>query len=434
VNTISASFLPDMANIEPLRGLYYNTDVVKFGRVLAPPYDVIDDAEQERLYGRALRNIVRIDYGEDYPDDIPGSNDRYTRAYEHFHSWVNLGVLRRDEKPSMYMHEHSFVGSDGVAKVRRGIFCRVLAKPWEQSEVRPHERTHRGPKEDRMRLMESIRAQTSAVFMVWQGGQDVEGIFDEISEQPVLLAGDFRNNGKVEGNRVWRVDSEEQLGKLASALHDAVLYIADGHHRYETASAYAERQREANPDAPQPADFDYTLAYICVWDTPGLELLPTHRLVKPRGNAPATLNDVVAKAGEGWIVVPTDDLDGAVRASAIRQPTHHAFAFALRDECGMVARARGASGSARDRLDVVVLHEQLFDPAGIDANKGDLTYTRDPEVVANSVKNGEASLGVVLNPMGVDEVLAVADAGDVMPQKSTYFDPKVPTGIVLSPL
>jgi uncharacterized protein (DUF1015 family) len=423
-----------LASIQPLRGLYYNNDVVKFGRVLAPPYDVIDDAEQEALYGRALRNIVRIDFGEDYEGDIPGSNDRYTRAYEHLHSWVNLGVLKRDEQPSMYLHEHSFIGSDGVARVRRGIFCRVLAKPWEQSEVRPHERTHRGPKEDRMRLMESIRTQTSAVFMVWRGGDDVEPIFDEISAKPVLLAGDMRNNGKVEGNRVWRVDTVELLSKLSAALHDATLYIADGHHRYETAAAYAQRQREAGGAAPDPADFDYTLAYICAWDTDGVELLPTHRLVKPRENAPTTLNDVVAKAGEGWTCVPTDDLDGAVRASAIRQPTHHAFAFALRDECGMIARPRSDGGSARDRLDVVVLEEQLLNPAGIDANKGDVTYTRDPGEVATSVKEGSASLGVVLNSMGVDEVLAVADAADVMPQKSTYFDPKVPTGIVLSPL
>jgi uncharacterized protein (DUF1015 family) len=282
--------------------------------------------------------------------------------------------------------------------------------------------------------MEAIRAQTSAVFMVWRGGENVDAIFDEVCGQPTLLSGSSKGDVGYEESDVWRVDSEEQLGRLKTALQGATLYIADGHHRYETAAAYAQSQREENPDAPDPADFDYTLAYICAWDSHGVELLPTHRLVKPRKDAPRLLSEIVAPAGDGWTVVPTDDLDGAVKACAIRRPTHHAFAFSVRDECGMIARARSDKESARGRLDVVVLEEEILNPLGIDANRGDVTYTRDTGEITAAVKNGAAALGVVLNTMGVEEVLDVADAGDVMPQKSTYFYPKVPTGIVLSPL
>ena len=423
-----------MADVRPLRALRFDPEVVSIGSALAPPYDVISAAEQEALYARDLRNIVRIDYGQELPGDEPGVNDRYTRAAAHLDAWVQLSILVRDPAPAYYVTEHHFTMPDGSSQVRRGVFASVRATSWEESDLRPHERTLRGPKEDRLALLRATRTHTSAVFAVWHGAPGMAAILEAVTEAPARAGG--RTDGEVgsEKHLLWVADDPATVAAIAQALEGARLYIADGHHRYETAAAYAAERRAAGDGAD--AESQFALVYLCAADDPGVVLLPTHRLLRPRAGAAYSLDDLWMRLDDAWELTPADDLAAAVAAATAQRATHHAFGVVARDGAAILSRPRAEHASPRDALDVVVLQEAVLGPAGADVEairEGALSYTRSIPEVERAVAAGEALLGFALAPATTAEVIAVADAGDVMPQKSTYFYPKVPTGLVLSP-
>jgi uncharacterized protein (DUF1015 family) len=424
-----------MADLAPLRAIRFDPAVVHLGGVLTPPYDVISQAQQAELYGRDLRNIVRVDFGQDLPDDEPGVQDRYTRAAGHLEAWLRLGVLVRDQAPAYYVSEHHFPMPDGTEAVRRGLFGRVRALPWERSDLRPHEHTMRGPKEDRLRLMRATRAQTSAVFGVWREAPALQRLLDRVAAAPPAAGG--RTDGEVgsEKHLLWVVDDRAAVDAIHAALAPACLYIADGHHRYETAVAYAE-ERAAAGDDPE-AESQFTLVYLSAADDPGLSLLPTHRLLTPRPGAAYSIDDLWMRLDDGWEVEAAADLRSAVGAARGLREARHAFAVRSHEGAAVLSRERAAAGTARESLDVVVLQEQVLGPAGADADatrEGALRYTRSVDEVDRAVSSREALLGFCLNAATTAEMIAVADAGDVMPQKSTYFYPKVPTGLLLSPV
>jgi uncharacterized protein (DUF1015 family) len=423
-----------MADVRPLTGIRFNPEMTQLGGVLAPPYDVISDEQREELYGRDLRNIVRIDYGKDMPGDVPGA-DRYSRAADHLRSWLTLEVLRRDAEPAFYVSEHQFSMPDGSEHVRRGLLARVRAAPWETSDLRPHERTLRGPKEDRLALMRATRTQTSPVFAVWQGAPQAAALLDAVAAGEAVAGG--RTDGEVgsEKHRLWVVDDPERVAAIRGALGDARLYIADGHHRYETAAAYAG-ERAASGDGPD-ADSQFSLVYLCDAADPGISLLPTHRLMLPRAGAAFSLDDLWMRLDDGWDVEPAADLASAASAATALRGQRHAFAVRAHDGSAVLSRPRRDATSPRAALDAVVLQEEVLTPAGADETairEGALAYTRSVEDVDRAVQRRSALLGFVVNPATTGEMIAVADAGEVMPQKSTYFYPKVPTGLVLSPL
>src|SRR5258708_5559953 len=250
-----------MARLRPLRGVRFDPAVVGFGSVLAPPYDVISQTQQQELYARDLRNIVRIDYGAALPGDVAGRDDQYTRARGHLESWLQLGILHRDEQPSLYVVDHEFLGADGVRHVRRGVLGRVPAARWEDSEVLPHERTMRGPKEDRLALMRATRMQTSAVWVMWDGARGIAEALAAATGRAPDMEGETQGELGVERLRAWVVSDPALLAGIDVALEPARLYIADGHHRFETAAAYAEERRAAEPEAPADANFAMTLIY-----------------------------------------------------------------------------------------------------------------------------------------------------------------------------
>jgi uncharacterized protein (DUF1015 family) len=424
-----------MAELVPLRAIRFDPSVVHLGGVLAPPYDVISPAQQAELYGRDLRNIVRIDFGQDLPDDEPGVQDRYTRAAGHLEAWLRLGVLIRDQAAGYYVSEHHFTTPDGADAVRGGVFGRVRAVPWEGSDLRPHEHTLRGPKEDRLALMRATRAQTSAVFGVWRDAPDLARILAEVAATPPVAAG--RSDGEIgsEKHLLWVVDDPATVDAIHAALTPASLYIADGHHRYETAVAFAA-ERAAAGDGPE-AESQHTLVYLSAADDPGLSLLPTHRLLVPRPGVAHSLDDLWMRLDDGWELEAAADLPSAVRAAGALGGSRHAVAVRSREGAAVLSRPRSEGASPRDSLDVVVLQEEVLARAGADAEairEGALGYTRSIDEVDRAVVAGDALLGFCVNPATTAEMMAVADAGDVMPQKSTYFYPKVPTGLLLSPV
>ena len=426
-----------MADVRPLHGIRFDPGEVHLGGVLAPPYDVISADQQEALYGRDLRNIVRIDYGRVHGDDEAGIADRYSRAADHLAAWLSLGILRRDEQPAYYVSTHEFAMPDGTTQVRRGVLARVRATPWESSDLRPHERTLRGPKEDRLALLRATRTHTSPVLALWQDAAGIAGLLDAVIARPPVAGGRCDGELGSEKTLLWVVDDPAEVARVAAALAPSRLYIADGHHRYETAAAYAAERRAAEPGAPPDADFEFALVYLSDATDPGMALLPTHRLLLPRAGTAFSLDDLWMRLDDGWNVEPAADIGAALAGAAARREQSHAFAVAGRDGTAVLWRARRPGGSPRARLDVVVLQDEVLGPAGVDEEAirgGALAYTRQPGEVARAVADGEARLGFCVNAATTAEVIAVADAGEVMPQKSTYFYPKVPTGLVLSPV
>jgi uncharacterized protein (DUF1015 family) len=427
-----------VATVSPLRGVRFDPGRVELGRVLAPPYDVISDAQREQLYAQDPHNIVRIDYGREEPGDTAGVEDRYTRAAAQLQSWQAEGVLRRDGRPAVYVHDHAFTGVDGSPRVRRGIHVRVPALPWEQSEVLPHERTMRGPKEDRLRLMRATRTQTSPVFALWDRAPGMAEALDAATgRDPDATAAHCGEVGP-EQHRLWVVDGGDAVASILEALGPARLYIADGHHRFETAAAYAAERRAAEPDAAAGADFAMTLLWLCGADDDALEVLPTHRLVLPGPGIPSSLGELLPRLGDRFTVEPQPSLESAVTAAAARRETDHAIAVAGRDGAALLTAPRRFGGSARAGLDVSVVQDEVLGRGcGLDPDAvagGAVAYTRSVAGAQAAVADGGAALAVCVNGCTTAEIIAVSDAGETMPQKSTYFHPKVPTGLVLSPL
>ncbi|HET9052435.1 MAG TPA: DUF1015 domain-containing protein, partial [Candidatus Dormibacteraeota bacterium] len=296
--------------VRPLRGLRYDPGRVDLGACLAPPYDVIDDAARRELAARDAHNIVGVDAGTDEPGDEAGVRDRYTRAAERLDAWTAAGVLRRDDRPAVYVHDHAFRTEDGRPAVRRGVVLRVRALPWGESDVLPHEHTLRGPKEDRLRLMRATGMQTSAVFLLWDGAAGVEGLLRAATAGPPAASAQTPD---VEGeaHALWVVDDPAAVDAVADALGSARLYMADGHHRFETAAAYAAERRSAEPGAGPDADHAWTLAYVCAAGDPALQVLPTHRLVLPGAGVPDRLGDLLARLDGRYAIEPRASLADA---------------------------------------------------------------------------------------------------------------------------
>ena len=428
-----------MAVVRPLRGIRFDTAHVDLGSALAPPYDVISDALRTELYGRDLRNIVRIDEGETYADDVTGSNDRYSRARQHLDAWLVLGLLTQDEAPALYVHDHTFTAEAGDRRTRRGLFVRVRALPWGESDVLPHEHTLRGPREDRLRLMRATRAQTSAPFLMWDRAPGLHAILDTAVEGARAETAETPGENGPEEHRLVVIDEPADIAAIVEALAGARLYVADGHHRFETAAAYAQERREAAPGTTAEDGSQWTLAYLCDAADPSLEVLPTHRVVRPAAGLPADGRALAAKLPDGWSAESRPSLQAALGEAAARRGELHAVALVAPDGVQLLTTPRRTTAaSPRDRLDVRVVQDDILGTAlGISPEQitaGALGYARHAADAEAEVHAGTAAFALCLVGCTTAEIIDVSDAGEQMPQKSTYFHPKVPTGLVLAPL
>ena len=417
--------------------MHYNPERVRLGGVLSPPYDVIGSEEQEALYGRNLRNVVRIELGREFTDDVPGERDRYTRARDHLESWLKLGVLVRDPAPAYYVTSHEFELPTGGTATRRGVFGTVASMPWDRSLLVPHERTLNAPKQDRLTLLRATGVQTSPVFALAADSDGLESLLDRVTSGPALLGGRTEGELGPEKHLLWRCDSADVVRATASALATARFYVADGHHRYETMAAYAAEVRSRLGRDPADADVAPTLVYAVAAADPTLLILPTHRLVRPAHGVAFSLDDLWARLDDAFELERTPDLPAAVARAGEMRASHHAFAAVARDGAAVLSRVRRDAPSPRAALDVVVLEDEVLAPAGVGEQAvaaGALVYTRSADDLDGAVRGGEAVLGFAVNPVSVAQVIAVSDASEVMPQKSTYFYPKVATGLVLNPV
>ena len=422
-----------MATVHPLAGIRYNPEHISLGGVLAPPYDVISDAERESLYARDLRNIVRIDYCRPEADDGPGGAERYLRSAQHLESWLRLGILVADWSPTVYISDHEFQSTSGMSRRRRGIFVTVPARRWEDGEVRPHERTLRGPKEDRLALMRATHTQTSAVWVLWDRAPGMEAVLDKATAGRALLGGRIIGEQGPEKHLLWATSDPDVATAVTECLAQSRLYIADGHHRYETAVAYAEEQASRRGDGSE----SQVLLYLSAADDPDIEILPTHRLVAAGHGVPTSLHELGSRLPGEARLEPAPSLEAAARIPD-GSDGQHRFAVLAADGAAVLVLPRARTSSPRAALDVVALQDVVLRGAcGITPERiaeGALGYTRSLDEVERAVGRGEAALGFGLRGSTTAELIAVSDAGETMPQKSTYFYPKVPTGMVLLPL
>jgi uncharacterized protein (DUF1015 family) len=416
-----------MADVEPLRALHY--DLERTGglqEVIAPPYDVISSEGRTELEARSPYNVVRI--------DLPLGEDPYELAAEQLATWRKQGVIVRDEQPALWALEQDYTGPDGTLRQRRGFLARVRVEEYGPGRIRPHERTHPGPKEDRLNLTRATKANLSPIFSLFDDpeGAVTKALARIAKTEPWGQATD--EDGTV--NRVWHITDPGSIAEITGAVQAAELLIADGHHRYETARVYAE---EIGGEGP------HRLVLMCLvaLEDPGLTVFPTHRLLRDlRPDQHETLANALRSNFE------IERLDSTTQlAPAYGQPVsfgyidahfRQPFRLTLKDQA-IADEALADHAEPYRRLDTAVLEALILKGAlemsdeDIDHMTG-LDYARDFDHALALVENGERDAAFFVAPTPIDEVRAVAAAGESMPPKSTYFFPKVPTGLLFNSL
>jgi uncharacterized protein (DUF1015 family) len=434
-----------MPEIAPFRGLLYNPERVEdLSAVLAPPYDVISPERRAALFGRHRYNITRIDLGH-----FPAAKDSrsYDEVADDLKRWVMDGVLVRDSRPAVYPLSQTFTLPGGATYTRRGVIGLVRLEG-DRSGVLPHERTHAGPKADRLRLTQACGTQLSQVFgLAPDATGNLTSFLDGVCESPPVREATDPDGYAV---RLWRVTEASLLMRpMAEALSGETLFIADGHHRYETALTYRQILRREVVDPEGTArPHDFVMMFICSMADPGLVVLPYHRMLRLGAARDRSL--VLDRVGARFAVTDVAPDARAITEALAGARRQHAFALygqgwdraalaVLRDPVSNEAPEMHHLAAAQARIDVEVLHRILMasclgigpESLTIDETIG---YSPHAAEVVEKVAAGRWDLGLLVNPTPVEHVRAVAEAGLTMPQKSTYFFPKLPTGLVLNPL
>ncbi|MFC1980790.1 DUF1015 domain-containing protein [Chloroflexota bacterium] len=433
-----------MAEIRPFCGAHYNQLLVDdLAAVICPPYDIITPQMRQELYQQSRYNFVRLEFSQELPQDTAADN-KYTRASALLEQWLKQGVLQVDDAPAIYIHDHHF-SLQGKEYKRRGIIVRVRVEEWNKMTVRPHEGTLAEPKSDRLNLLWALQANTSPILALFEDqGQQVSSLLTTKGNgQPLLNASSVDG----ESHHVWAITEAEVIDKIRVSLARQPLYIADGHHRYESSLAYQRERRACSPSVSADEPFDFVMMTLVDFTDPGLVILPAHRLV--RGIPRATLDELPAKlktfftieelpSSEPGIWQKVDDLLAEDRDQVCL------VLFGLAQEQLFVLRLNDFAATGQmmpyfhselyKKLDVsVVDHVILEELLGLDHDREEASlaycYSR-PETV-NKVLEQEYQLAFLLSPVKAKVIKAIADADDRMPRKSTYFYPKLPSGLIV---
>ncbi len=417
-----------MAEIKPLNALHY--DLGRTGGlqdVVSPPYDVIDAEGRAELQRRSPYNVVGIDLPQ-------GEPDRYAAAAELLAQWRQEEIVVQDPAPALWALEQDYVGPDGAARTRRSFLARVRVENYGAGRIRPHERTHPGPREDRLRLTRATRANLSPIFSLFS---DPDGTAWAALE-PATRGEPWGRSTDADGtvNRLWRVGDQQAMAAAGDALAGTELLIADGHHRYETARVYAD-------EIGGEGAHRYVLMCLVALQDPGLTVFPTHRLVRGLGRErQQTLTEAIRRDFEIHELGDPGELPPSpgqpVRFGYIDAHFKRPFRLTLKDP-ESAHRALPDRSEAYRQLDTAVLEALILKGAlgmsedDIDHLNG-LGYARDDAQALQSVISGDYDAAFFMAPTDVEHVQRVAAAGESMPPKSTYFFPKVPTGLLFNPL
>ncbi|MDP3791655.1 MAG: DUF1015 domain-containing protein [Candidatus Omnitrophota bacterium] len=416
-----------MPSIRPFKAIIYNKKKVKdFTKVVAPPYDVIPPAMQSALYKKHENNIVRLILGKIKKSDDVSSN-RYTRAKEFFDAWLNKDILIEDDGEAIYIYSQKYK-YDGKIIERIGFISALKLELSDKKAVLPHENTLQAPKADRLNLMRSVSANLSPVFMLYQDDKDEVGAI----LKKVMKATKPFIDISIDGirNRAWKISRSDAIEKIERFMTDKNVFIADGHHRYETAINYANETGSENSK--------YTLAYFCKLDDDSLTILPTHRLIKDIGKL--TKNDILEKLNRYFIVEEYPSAKKCIsRPKELRD--YHAFGmymggkkfYCLKLNKENAARTFMGEGSQDWKsLDVAILHKFIIQNVlDIRDEDDNIEFVKDADEALTLAGKGKFKIAFLLNPTKVSQMKKVAEHGEKMPRKATYFYPKPLSGLVI---
>ena len=408
-----------MAVIAPLKGTLYNPEKIKdLSKVTAPPYDVISSQEQEDLYNSDPHNIIHLLLGKELPEDNEKEN-KYTRARTFLDEWREKGVLKQDKEACIYAYSQEFE-VEGQDKKRIGFMALLKLEDFdtETSSVHPHENTLTAPKVDRTKLISSIEANLGPVFAIFS---DEEKTIDnilarEMAKQPII---DIMDHQGIR-NKFWRISDKDTVGAVVRLMKDKKLFIADGHHRYEVALEFSKAKKDPK--------YGYILTYFTDVYGDGIVVLPTHRLLA--GADDSVLSDFKDDLKKTFIL---EDISSKIAAGDFlseASPSEKRFVLYIK------GKFIGLRLDNNDLLDVTVLHDLVIEPlkkkAASRGGKILIDFTKDLDYAIKMVDEGKFSVSAMLNSTKITQVRDMAFSGKRMPQKSTYFYPKVLTGLVIN--
>ena len=443
-----------MAKIKPLEGLVYDKEKVgDIGKTLAPPYDVITPEMQDDLYKRHENNVVRLILGKENSSDSDTDN-RYTRAAKDFADFKSAGVLKKD-LPAIYFYVQKFTSPDGREITRRGFLGRFRIEDYGKGGIHAHEKTLSGPKTDRLNLTKACKANFSPIFGLFaeaQGEELINDILDKAKEGDPTI--DAIGDDGVR-NLVWPITDEATINKVTDIMADKDMFIADGHHRYDTALNYRNLMREANPGFTGDEPFNFVLMYFASMVDKGLEIFPIHRVI--HSLSVFDVDSFLEKCQEHFHIDELqfeggDEADTRsdllkrlegkgdnIRFGVFIKGTQSYLLFTLKDKTVMDDILGKDTAEVYKTLDVSVLHSLILEKMlGItkeaQANKTNIIYRKDLPTALSEVNSGTGQLVFIMNSTKIEQVREVSEAGLLMPQKSTFFYPKILSGLVINPL
>lgn len=434
------SAFPIMAIIYPFRAWRYDSQRVPVHQVVTQPYDKITAAMQEKYYKASPYNLVRLILGKRFPDDNEAENV-YMRAAASFQTWRESGILRRDPEASIYRYSQTFqMPGSQVQGERLGFIALGRIEDYSAKVVFRHEQTLAKPKADRLNLLRANRAHFGQIFMLYDGSGKVDTLLETAAGPDIEVTDEY---GVV--HRVWKISDAAVIASVKEQMRDRNLIIADGHHRYETALTYRdERRASAETGSGLPTPYDSVMMTFVDMNRPGLVILPTHRVVF--GLTHFSAGRFKEEASKFFNVEDVDASITAERATAILRNAGHAGTalLAVTTGGGFLLHTPKAIGSPlfgklsirQQSLDVVQLHKCLLEGVlkiseGAIRNQENVSYCREAGEALTRVQSGEAQAAFLMNPVGVQQVRDIAFAGEVLPQKSTDFYPKLLSGLTI---
>jgi uncharacterized protein (DUF1015 family) len=444
-----------VALIAPFRGLRYNPEKIeRLEEVVTPPYDVIDERAQAALLARNPFNMIQLDLSKNVTA-AGMTEERYSRSRQLLDEWQRQGVLVRDGQPVIYLYHIDYQHPSGRRLTRKGLVCLAGLAEFSEGIVKPHEQVFRGVVTDRLRLLDACRTQFSQVFSLYPDRTGAVMALLEGAREPEPLGRCEDRDGCR--HSLWRVSDPAVLGRARELFRDKCLYIADGHHRYNTALQMRELMAGRQGGVAGDSPFNFIMMYLCAMEDPGLSVLPTHRLVRLPATGADRLVELLAPFFEAEeirggsrevlaaeVLARMDELRGRRKAFGLYHPGEDRCFLLVMREGMMESAGFGEMAPELRQLDVVVLSELILGRSlGLDHHRCEeehlLDYFSDPdEALDRAVKETLAQEGdsvvFLMNNTPVAQVRQVSDAGLIMPHKSTYFYPKIMTGLVMNPL
>jgi len=422
-----------LAEVSPFSGVRYNQEIVKdMAEVICPPYDVISPKEQKAYYEKSDYNVIRLEHGMVLPNDTK-TNNKHTRACSTFNKWLKERVLLIDHVPSFYIHEHCFTYQN-IRKKRLGLTACIRLEPWENKTIFPHENTVPGIKSDRLELMRACPANFSPLFGLYEdlGHKVTKLLTVQAGRKPAI---DLAEGGET--HKLWVANEPEFVQRVSHFLASKPIYIADGHHRYETALAYRDERRQETKHFKGTEAFNFVMITLISFSDPGLAVLPVHRLI--RNLATDTLDKFRSILETHFELLSTPlneglpDIAGTV-ASVLGLEPGNVVALKLRQPMSLKEIMPAGHSEAYKRLSISILQHLVIDRlTALDKNCS-IAYTPNAVEARRQVESGECQLAFLLNAIPVSTIKTISDSHDRMPGKSTYFYPKLPTGLVINRL